>query len=930
MRATRSGASPVMVGRGHELHRLMRLVSSSRPHVAIVAGEPGIGKTRLITELVASVGPDTIVVIGDAQPGSLGRPYELLLDAIVDMPADPQLVREVMDMSRSQAERLRAAVGVIDGLIGDRPAVIVFEDLHWADAESTSLFEHLADLSGPRLLIGTYRPAEVTRRQPVDALLARLERRHEVTHVMLERLTTEETSAMLAAATGRPASYRTVMGLHQRTGGNPFYLEELIRGRHGDDLDELASQPLPWSLAEVLRRQSADLDPPSRRVLEAAAVLGQRIPFDLLAAVTEMSETELIDSLRQLVEQDVLVESGEDEFVFRHALVREAITGSLLGRERRRVHEAALDALLARRSGDAVVDGSDPDTDARGPLADGDPALVAYHANGARRYDDMVAAARAGSVAYLQIGSVYQALQLAELGLEQSAHDTVLLGAAARAAWLAGLLDDAHGYAKRWRNRADTPSDEVDALLLLMRLTYELDDPHGMRAAMHETEQLLNALPFGEQVGQAMATLAQAFMLTDEDDTSLAWSQRALDLAEAHDLPLSRLSALVEMGSVLVSRRPRREQGREILLSAATEAEKVGAWVLATRAVHNLAFTLPLSSLSERAELLERMRTDAEQAGFVHFAVAAYYQGLALNAIGEGDLDAARGWVAKGRMREYRFRQAGRKADYHTVFQAGLALEAEDFTLADQIVTTLSATPLPNNVQVAGLVFHLACRTGQTDRAADALCDVIDGLAARGPAGGDFTHDVVSAALAAGLPLAKVRELAEAGLGGMAEPGWSDLVHAQLDEAAGQHAAALAGYRTAAEDLALPVWVRGTAYVGAASCLLALDRPADATAAVSAAGPLLAKWGGWRVAQLATLRERVGLPAADDDAVTGLAALTPREREVAQLVAAGLTNAELARRLYISPKTAAVHVSNILRKLEVSSRTSVGDALRAA
>ena len=928
-----------MIGRDHELHRLMRLVSSSRPQVAIVAGEPGIGKTRLINELVAAVGEQALVIAGDAQPGSLGRPYELLLDAVANLPADASLIDEVCDTSRSAADRQRAAITLVAGLIGNGPAVIVFEDLHWADAESTALFEHLADLDGTRLLIGTYRPAEVTRRQPVDALLARLERRHEVTHLLLDRLTADETSQLLSQATGRPAPYRTVMALHQRTGGNPFYLEELLRAQDSNDLEKLCDQPLPWSLAEVLRRQSDDLEPAQMRLLEAAAVLGQRIPFDLLATVTGVGESELIWALREFVDRGVLVEAGEDEFVFRHALVREAITGSLLGRERRRLHEAALDALLARgfqgyeelaAAEAAAGRTAQRGTRRPGPVEGGDPALVAYHANGARRYDDMVAAARAGSVAYLQIGSVYQALQLAELGLEQSAHDTVLLSAAARAAWLAGLLGDALSYAQRWRDRSTSPVDEVDALVLLVRLTYELDDLTGMRAATEEIEQMIDTLPIGEQMGQAMATVAQSYMLADEVDKSLDWSSRALDLAAAHDLPLTRLAALTEMGSVLVSHTSRRHDGQEMLLSAATDAEKAGAWVLAARAVHNIAFNLPASSITEQAELLERMRADAEQAGFHHFAVAAYSQGLAVVAVGEGDLAAARAMVAEGRKREYRFRQAGRQADYHTVLQAGLALEDGDLDLAEEIVTMLSGIPLPSNSQIAGLVFHLACRRGDLERATAALRDMLDGMAMRGPGGGDYTHDVVSAALAGGVPLDDVRALAAAGLGEPPDPGWSDLVYAQLDEAAGAHSKALGGYRAAAVHDALPGWVRGTAYAGAASCLLALDRPKEATAALAAAGPLLAKWGGWRVAQLAELRERAGLPAQDEDAIAGPAALTPREREVAQLVAAGLTNADLARRLYISPKTAAVHVSNILRKLDVTSRTAVADALHAA
>jgi DNA-binding CsgD family transcriptional regulator len=223
----------------------------------------------------------------------------------------------------------------------------------------------------------------------------------------------------------------------------------------------------------------------------------------------------------------------------------------------------------------------------------------------------------------------------------------------------------------------------------------------------------------------------------------------------------------------------------------------------------------------------------------------------------------------------------------------------------------------------------VAARRGHRERAAAAFRDILDGLDRRGPAGGDYTHDIVSAALAGGVALDDVRRLADLALDSPPEPGWYELVHAQLDEAAGDHTKALPGYRIAAADEALPPMVRGTAYAGVASCLLALDRTADAVAALADARPLLAKWGGWRVAQMEALRERAGLPPPAEAAVAGPAALTPREREVALLVASGLTNAELARRLYISPKTAAVHVSNILRKLDVASRTAVGDALRA-
>src|SRR3954447_26911534 len=411
-----------MIGRADELRRLVQLVAAPRTGVAMLAGEPGIGKTRLVQELFSAVPPETTVLVGQAEPGSLGRPFELLLSAL-DGRAEvavelADLVAVLTDAARTQVERLRAGLQILHRLTLPGPSLIVFEDLHWADSESIALFERIADLQGDRVLLGTYRPAEVMRRNPVAALLDGLERRHDVYHVRLERLGLADTSALLAAATGRPPPYRAAVTRHNRPGGNPFCLEELLRT--GTDLEKLSDEPLPWSLAETLRRQVEHLEPEYQRLVEAAAMLGYRIPFDLLAAVTGKGEDELIRALRELVAQGVLVESGVDEFAFRHALVREAVGERLLGRERRRLHEAALDALLA--AGDA------------------DWAMVTKHAWGAGRYDDMLAAARLGSATYLATGSALQALQLAEMGLEERAEDTDLLATAARAAWLAGLL----------------------------------------------------------------------------------------------------------------------------------------------------------------------------------------------------------------------------------------------------------------------------------------------------------------------------------------------------------------------------------------------------------------------------------------------------------------------------------------------------------
>jgi len=911
VRTTRGGASRAMIGRGRELRQLKRLAATQRPQVAIVAGEPGIGKTRLILELLASLPDEVLTLVGRAEPGSLARPYEVLLDAIEPRSdVDGAALTALGDPTRSPVERLHTALQIVNQLVGDRPAVIVFEDLHWADSESAALFERIADQPGARLIIGTYRPDEVTSRHPVAAVLGRLERRHGLTRVVLERFAEADTAAMLAAITGRPAPYRSVAALHQRTGGNPFFLEELVRGYDGDDLDALLELPLPWSVAEVLRRQLDGLDPQSQQIIEAAAVLGHRVPFDLLAAVTGASETALITALRDLVDRGGLVESGDDEFTFRHALVREAVAGQLLGRQRRRLHEAALDALLAAGSAD--------------------PAMVAHHAQRAGRYDDMVAAARTGTTLYLSIGSPYQALQLAEMALTEAVDDVSLLAGAARAAWLAGLVEDAVGYARRWRDGAGEAAERAHALYLLIRLAYDNEQVDEMSAVTAEDEQLIDTLPPADQA-QAMTAIAQSTMLRDETDAALAWADRALVLAEELDLPRVRLAAQLEKGIALTDRWTTNDAGRTLLAGLVDEAEELGEWVIAARALNDLVQNVPPATQSEHAAMLERMRVDAERAGFESLAVAAYFQGVARLAIREGDLTAAIGALERARQRDRGFERRGRRADYHAVFLAGLYLEDGQLDGVDEILNDIRDLPGISRLTGPGIAYHLACRRGDIGLAEATLDEVFVALAEQPWRSGSQAHDLVSGALSVGLPLPRLERMAKELLAADVWDSYRLIVEAQVDEVRGDLDGALEGYLAVAGATALPPNVRGTAGVGAARCHLGRGRRDEAIVQVESAAVTLRQWRGWRVAQLEHVRDQLGLAPADGRrGLTGPSALTAREREVALLVADGLTNAELARRLFIAPKTAAVHVSNILHKLEVSSRTEVAAAINRA
>jgi DNA-binding CsgD family transcriptional regulator len=915
----RPGLSPVMVGRGAELDRLARLLrEGSGTAIALVGGEAGVGKTRLVRELIDRVGTDTVVLAGQADPGALGRPFELFADAVDGAVADDdERLAKVRDHNRSTEDRVACAVEVVESLAKDGQAdgrphslVVVFDDLHWADSESVAVFERLAERgAGGLLLIGTYRPDSLTRRHPFADALPRLERRHAVVHVHLERLTPTDVGAFLAAVYGRPASYRVVETLHSRTGGNPFFLEELLAAAGEADPDQLCDQPLPWSLSEAVRRQLDDLEPEERRIIEAAAVLGRRVSFDLLATVTRSTEDQLIMVLRQLVATGLLAESESDVFTFRHALAREAIETDLLGRERRRLHEAALGAL--RESGSA------------------DLAGIAHHAQGAGRYDDMVDAARSGARRYLDQGSTHQALQLAELGLTEACDDLELLGMASRSAWLAGLNEDASVHAERWLAVARSAGDleaQSGALRRLVRLFWEIDDMAAMEQATNDVIALVDQLSFGAETGKAMACVAQSFMLRDRPTEAVAWADRALVVAEELGLPALRAWARCEKGSAMMAIPELAAAGAEMLAQVADEAERLHEWVVAARALNNgMRVELLRPDPVKARAVLTRMRDAAKRAGFDSLAGPAYWQGLADLAEWEGDYDAAMGYIEEGRRRDRRGVTTV-KVSWYRVHEAGLALEAGDVARADAIRQDLQAAAGPKSAWYLGLSAHAAYRSRDLAEARDRLTDLVAAATDLGAVDPQLAHDVAWAALASGASADDVRPLLDLGRLDAAAPlpaesPWRALYDAQLLEAEGRVVEAAERYIAATErgvDRLRPS-VRGTAHTGAARCLIADGRVGEAKAHAIEAAQLLARWRGLRVEELAAVERRLGLVPAGTTAA-GSDGLTPRELEVVALLAEGLTNAELAARLYISPKTAAVHVSNILAKLHMSSR----------
>jgi DNA-binding CsgD family transcriptional regulator len=903
-----------MVGRTAERDRLVDLLDAGRlPAVALVAGEAGIGKTRLIQELMARLprGPEsTIVVGGQADPATSSRPLALFTDALQGVPPetlDPDLVGAVHDLDLPADRRVGAGVELVRRLARHRRGLVVFEDLHWADAESLGIFEQLAEPDGSRLLlVGTYRPDGLSRRHPAAELLPRLERRHTVTHIQLGRLSQDEVGLLLNAVYGELPSFRLVSALHGRTGGNPFFLEELVATSPSMPCD-LDAIPLPWTVSELVRNQVDELDPDVRRIVASAAELGRRVTFDVLAAVTDTTEDRLIALLRAAVDSGLLLEIEPDVFGFHHEIAREAIAGGLLGRERRRLHEAAFAALREEGSRDH--------------------AALARHAQGAGRYDDMIDEARRGARESLAHGSTYQALLLAELGLSETEDDLGLLAIAAEAASLAGVLGDAAHHGDRWlqlARDADDVSAEAAALALRTRIAFELGDVDAMEAFSDDLATLVDRLPTDEERAEAMAALAQSYMLREQRDATVYWADKAGELAEARGVTRVRIAATVEKGSMLLMDPDSDAEGEALLEEAIAEADRAGEHILAARASNNLLWhAINSSEAGVVRRLIDGMRRHAKAAGWR--TGSAHTQALAQLAAVEGDLDAA---IAQVDAAPPVHADTWKHGRWLRGIRAGYALEAGDYEAAARYTAEAKPVTTRTAVGVLGLDVHVACRLGLADQARALLPPLVAALRREGYAPPSQVHDTLPAAFAAGLTPDEVRPMVElVGLYaghrlGPAHP-WRQLIDAQMAEAAGDAATAADLYARAGAGLpGEPQAIRahlGTAHIGAARGLIALGRLDQAREQVELAQPHLARWRGWRVDELRAVERRLGLgPEA-----RGPDALTPREREVAALLAEGLTNSQLAERLYISPRTAAVHVSNILAKLGMSSRAEV-------
>jgi DNA-binding CsgD family transcriptional regulator len=960
-------SSPTFVGRREELSALADAVSEAATgseSVVLISGEPGIGKSRLISEFAARAhASEATVLVGDCPPLGNGElPYAPIIAALRVLEAGELLSELTVGDGESsppvagdgsQARLFERLLTALLNASTTGPVVLVVEDLQWADRSTRDFLTFVVRAARPErfAMIGTYRSDEVHgRHHPVRPFVHELARSGQATRLELSPFTRMELRDQIAAITGETPDPILVDRLLARSEGNPLFAEELLASAR-------ANAGLPESLKDALLWRLESVPPDARHVLGIAAVAGRTVDDALLAAVAGLANGELTAALRAAVDGNILTHDPESTgYAFRHALLREAIYGDLLPGQRRALHTTLAETLTKRPelAGSAVA------------------AELAYHWHAAGRPPEALRASVDAGLSAERIHALAEALMHYEqaLGIWDAAGD-VGLGVdrveitrrAADAALLTGEYDRAIALATEVIDRTDEEAEPAGAALAHARLGHTLwHAGQGEQPALREYElatALMPADPPSAERAFVLAAEAQLLLRCNHRDASAARCAQALEVAravgapavEAHVLNTScpNLGAVGEFDRAVESATQARAIARRLGLveeigrsyingsDALDHAGRVEQSIALARegieACRELGIDRRFGDCL-RCEIAGRLLRDgrwAEAAQLVEHVLDRGPTGLnqliACETLGRllaerGELDAARraldraarllenikssvwiGPIVEGRATAELW--AGRPA-------AAAALLTECLTLVEGSEHVFYTARLYELSVRACAELGEAPRHAERARRdqitrADALLDRLDGLLAE--LSGSPPPRVLASRAAAVAERSRIGDLGDPGLWGNAEASW--------DACGDRYLSAYAGWRHAEALLALGADRREVE----TRLLHALD----------VAGELDARPLRQELEALAR-RARIDVDAAADNgpvvaALTQLE-LTPREIDVLALIADGKTNRQIATELFISNKTASAHVSHILSKLSVHNRTAAAATAR--
>jgi class 3 adenylate cyclase len=357
----------IFVGRDGELDRLGQLwkeAAAGQLRMALLAGEPGVGKTRLAAELARTVHEDGATVLAGRCDEDLGVPYQPFVEALrhfVDhasglserlgryggelarlMPEVSQRVPGLPDPLRSDPEMERyrlfdAVAGWLTAASADEPVLLVLDDLQWAAKPTLLLLRHIVRAGGGRiLLLGTYRDSELTHDHPLVELVADLRRQGGVERLSLSGLDDVGVAAIVEQASGQAldeAGVALARAVYQETEGNPFFVREVLR--HLAETGALERSEGGWTtrlpvdqlgipegVREVVGRRLARLSDEANQTLRIAAVVGPEFELGVVQAAGELSEETLLGAVEEAAAARVVTEVSATRYRFAHALVR--------------------------------------------------------------------------------------------------------------------------------------------------------------------------------------------------------------------------------------------------------------------------------------------------------------------------------------------------------------------------------------------------------------------------------------------------------------------------------------------------------------------------------------------------------------------------------------------------------------------------------
>ena len=593
------------IGRGTETGQIEQdlkdALGSSQSRLALIGGEPGIGKTSLAAQLARAAHQEGVVVTFGACEEGLGVAFHPWLTAVGHLlehappdtvkglrPSHVSALRRLLPhladrlpeaepiSADADAERfllldalaaLLAAAGESQGLL------VVLDDLQWADAASLQVITHLVRSPVPTraLVIGTFRPGDLTTSHPLTALLADLRGEPRVRRCDLAGLADDEVIGLIEAAAGHRLDAGAVDMAHlmrRDTGGNPFFIVEVLRhlaesgaivqdatGRYAlrDELSELA---LPPSVRDVVGRRLRRLGDDAVRALSFASVIGQEFDLDLLAAVSEIGEDRLLDLLDAAAAASLLTELDDPpgRYRFSHALVQSTLYAELSPARRQRAHQK-----VAERLEEAAPDGEAASL-ARHLLAAIRPADVDKAVAYARQAGDQALAALAPVDAARWYTRALDALERA--GGANTSRRAGLLVALARAQAYAG--DQTYKQTLRGATSDVLAAGDVDILVqaALVRTPGSISspsdpDPHQVELI----ERALDAVGTGDSPTRArlLAALADEYGLA-ESSLAARRATEAMEMAERLGDPDVIVAVYIECAAA--SQPPDRAQQR--------------------------------------------------------------------------------------------------------------------------------------------------------------------------------------------------------------------------------------------------------------------------------------------------------------------------------------------------------------------------------